>query len=160
MYSCYHSSKPTHTKKKRKWKTREFVGCVFAFVFLNCLTYSNDTTSSGSSEQSNDPGWLKNMFVKNNGTAIVKPGFVPMKSDFNVPTDGLPATTLKSRKAGRSLRWGDGVELIFFWRKMKNILLAGKKICFTFLEIYFWIFLKLRNVKIFNFAVKLEFENG
>lgn len=96
-------------KTKTKWKTREFVGCVFAFVFLNCLTYSNenDTTSSGSSDQSKDPGWLKNMFNKNTGTTV-KPGFVPMKSDFNVPTDGLPATTLKSRKAGRSLRWGDG----------------------------------------------------
>lgn len=127
MYSCYHSSKPTHKKKKRKWKTREFVGCVFAFVFLNCLTYSNDTTSSGSSEQSNDPGWLKNMFVKNNGTAIVKPGFVPMKSDFNVPTDGLPATTLKSRKAGRSLRWGDGVELIFFLKKNEKYFIGWKK---------------------------------
>lgn len=85
------------------------------------MTYSqNDTTSTSSPDQSKDPGWLKNMFVKNVGNVKSgQPGF-PMKSDFNVPTDGLPATTIKSRKAGRSLRWGDGVELIFFLRKRKK----------------------------------------
>lgn len=94
--------KTTHTKNKQRKPT---LGVFLLLFFLNCLTYSNenDTTSAGSSDQSKDPGWLKNMFVKNTGTTV-KPGFVPMKSDFNVPTDGLPATTIKSRKAGRSLR--------------------------------------------------------
>lgn len=82
---------------------------VFFFLFsLNCLTYSdqNDTNSTSSPDQSKDPGWLKNMFVKNDGKAKSQPGFVPMKSDFNVPTDGhqISASTIKSRKAGRSLR--------------------------------------------------------
>ncbi len=80
------------------------MGCVFLLLFsINCLTYSGDNDTTSGADQSKDPGWLKNMFNKNTGTNV-KPGFVAMKSDFNVPTDGLPATTLKSRKAGRSLR--------------------------------------------------------
>lgn len=99
------------------------------------MTYSqNDNTSTSSPDQSKDPGWLKNMFVKNVGNVKSgQPGF-PMKSDFNVPTDGLPATTIKSRKAGRSLRWGDGVELIFFMKKKEKTYFGLKKIGFTFLE--------------------------
>lgn len=71
---------------------------------------SNTTnTSSSNTDQSNDGGWLKirNIFGQNDSqltTAKLQPGFVPMKSDFNIPTDGLPATTIKSRKAGRSIR--------------------------------------------------------
>ncbi|XP_037040337.1 2-oxoglutarate dehydrogenase, mitochondrial isoform X1 [Bradysia coprophila] len=76
--------------------------------FLTALSgareVSHDANSADSSDQSKDPGWLKNMFNKNTGTNI-KPGFVAMKSDFNVPTDGLPATTIKSKKAGRSLSY-------------------------------------------------------
>lgn len=73
---------------------------------------NNATTSSSNTDESIDGSWLKlkKIFGQNEPLltkeAKLQPGFVPMKSDFNIPTDGLPATTIKSRKAGRSIRWG------------------------------------------------------
>lgn len=53
-----------------------------------------------------DAGWMKKLFGSDqpDPNANLQPGFVPIKSDFNVPCDGRPATVRHSRKTGRSIR--------------------------------------------------------
>lgn len=59
------------------------------------------TASSAEAAQS-DPGWMKKIFGsdKPDPNANVQPGFVALRSDFNVRPDGLPATTVRSFKSG------------------------------------------------------------
>lgn len=71
----------------------------------SAATTVTNTTASGSRGQPQDAGWMKKLFGSDpDPNANLQPGFVPLKSDFNVPCDGLPATVLKSRKTGRSIR--------------------------------------------------------
>ena len=72
---------------------------------MSCSQGQDDATSSSATgETYADGGWLKTIF-KNEKKANLQTGFVPIKSDFNVPTDGQPATTMRSKnRSGRTIR--------------------------------------------------------
>lgn len=68
-------------------------------------TATANTAAATGSGRPQDAGWMKKLFGSDpDPNANLQPGFVPLKSDFNVPCDGLPATVLKSRKTGRPIR--------------------------------------------------------
>lgn len=95
--------KITKTQKKKTNK-KTFLSCSHADGTNTNENGSTNNTTNSTTNRSNEAGWLKKMFGSNDPNANLQPGFVPMKSDFNVPTDGLPATTIKSRKSGRTIR--------------------------------------------------------
>lgn len=82
--------------------------CPFVVFSFTCMSHScsqDDGAAAGDQQQPQDAGWVKKLFGSDvDRNANLQPGFVPHKSDFNVPCDGLPASVLKSRKTGRSIR--------------------------------------------------------
>lgn len=82
----------------------------FIFFHMYVTTCSQDAVNAAAAADAaasggQEAGWVKKLFGSDvDRNANLQPGFVPHKSDFNVPCDGLPASVLKARKTGRSIR--------------------------------------------------------
>lgn len=92
------------TKQTRKKNKQINMYCSNDDTMRSTTNQETTSTTTTTSNDNND-GWLKRVFGSNNNESHPKyqQSFIP-KNDFNVPNDGLPATPIKSRKSGRTIR--------------------------------------------------------